>query len=141
MKKYTNIFKITFITYIMIIVARPYVSVQVWADICLLLFLFSLIYQMIYIIYLRKKENIKFCKSLFMYLIYAITSVSCLIIFDYISIFINGYSPSDFLGNTDGIKYYGLEAIINNGWTNLVYIPYLFFNIIVLIIYNLKSKK
>lgn len=105
MKIYTNIFKITFITYIMIIIARPYVTAQLWADICLLLFLVTLIYQIIYIIHLRKKENIKFYKSLITYFIYAISSVSCYIIFDYINMFINGYTHSDFLGNTYGITY------------------------------------
>lgn len=141
MKIYTNILKITFITYIMIIIERPYVTAQLWADVCLLLFFAALIYQIAYIVCLRKKENIKFCESLFTYFIYAISSVSCFIILNYINMFINGYTPNDFLGNTHGITYYGFEAIINNEWANLVYMPYLFFNIVLLVIYNLKSKK
>ena len=67
MKKYTNIFVITFITYILMIFARPYVTAQVCADLCLFLFILAIIYQIVYIIYFRKKDNVNFVKSYVFY--------------------------------------------------------------------------
>ena len=88
MKKYTNIFVITFFTNILMIFARLYVTAQVWADLCLFLFILATIYQVVYIVYFRKKDNVNFLKSLFMYFICALSTISIYIIADYIDIFL-----------------------------------------------------
>ena len=141
MKKYGNIFKITFITYVLLMIACPYITAQPWADVCLILFILALIYQLLYVIYLRKKENLKFTKVLCRYFVYTISSVSIYIIFDYIDICLNGFTPSDFLGNSYEETYYGFEALKHADWKNLFYIPYLIFNVIILIISKLVQKK
>ena len=141
MKKYENIFKITFTTYVLLMIARPYITAQSWADVCLILFISALIYQLLYVIYFRKKENFKFTKVLCMYFIYTISSVSTYIIFDYVNVWFNGFTPSDFLSNSYGNTYYGFDAIKQSYWKNLFYIPYLIFNVIILIIYKLFKKK
>ena len=141
MKKYTNIFVITFITYILMIFARPYVTAQVCADLCLFLFILAIIYQIVYITYFRKKDNVNFVKSLFMYFICALSTISIYIIIDYIDMFFNGYTPINFIGQSIGDTYYGFEAIFNCYWKNIFYIPYLIFNVIILIIYSLKNKR
>ena len=55
--------------------------------------------------------------------------------------FINGYTPTDWVGNGLGKTYYGIEAILENTWSNIVCVPYLIFNLIVLFIYKLKTRK
>ena len=64
MKKYDFIFKIAFINYLLVLIARPYITGRTWADIILFMFIFSCVYQIIYIFYLRKKENLTFLKSI-----------------------------------------------------------------------------
>ena len=63
MNKYDFIFKVSFI-------AAPSMTERTWADIILFLFIFSCIYQIIYILYLRKKENVTFSKSIANYFLY-----------------------------------------------------------------------
>lgn len=70
MKKYDFIFKLSFINYILVLIALPYITARTWADIILFLFIFSCIYQITYIFYLRKKENVTFLKSIANYFLY-----------------------------------------------------------------------
>ena len=70
MKKYDFIFKISFITYLLALIARPYMTARIWADIILFIFIFSCMYQITYIFYLRKKENVTFLKSIAKYFLY-----------------------------------------------------------------------
>jgi len=70
MKKYDFIFKIAFINYLLVLIARPYITGRTWADIILFMFIFSCVYQIIYIFYLRKKENLTFLKSIANYFLY-----------------------------------------------------------------------
>ena len=115
-KQYLNIFKLSFLTYILIILARPYITAQIWAwaDMCLFLFIIAIIYQLLFAVYLRKKENIK--------------------------IFFQEYHDCGLFGYSCGETYYGLEAIKNSGWNNLFYIPYLIFNIVLIVTYLFTDK-
>lgn len=70
MKKYDFIFKISFINYLLALIAIPYMTASSWADIILFIFIFSCIYQIAYIFYLRKKENVTFLKSIANYFLY-----------------------------------------------------------------------
>lgn len=145
MKRYFNIFKLSFITYILVILASKFITAQVWADICLFLFVFALVYQVIFLLFLRRKENIKLSKAIYTFFLLAISSVSCCIILDYIKMFFRGFQAIGLFGNAYGKKYYEIEAIINNDFANIIYIPILILNIILIIIYlrlnKLKQKK
>ncbi len=141
MNKYTNIFKMSFIFYVLVILASGYVTAQVWADIIFILFICSVIYQLIYLIYLRKKDNKKFFASLGLYFLFVISSVSAVIIINYIKYFIFGYTPSDFLGNTYDATYYGFRAIVENEWENIFYVPWLIINAIIISIYYIIKKR
>ena len=64
MKKFNFFFKLSFINYFFVLIAIPYITARIWADIILILFILSCIYQIMYIIFLRRHENITFLKSL-----------------------------------------------------------------------------
>ena len=121
------IFFISFLSYILISFARPYVTAKTWADICLIVFILSIIYQLVYIIYLRKKDNISFKMSIAKYFLFALSSFGISIIIYYIDCFINGVYIG-FFGVGD--KYYGIDAITNNILTNILFIPFLIIKII-----------
>jgi len=141
MKKYNLIFRLSFITYIMFMIAMPYITAQFWADLFMLLFIVSLIYQFVYLFVLRKKENQKFGEVLILFLVLAITTLSIRMLIDYMNDFIKGYTPTDFVGNSLGNTYYGMQAILENQLKNLLYIPYITLNLIILIVYKLKVRK
>lgn len=141
MKKFNLIFRLSFITYIMAMIARTYVTAQIWADLTIILFIAALIYQLVYLFVLRKKDDKKFSEILGLFFVLAITSVSGYIFINYLDMFINGYTPTDFIGNSLETTYYGFEAILENFWSNLIYVPYLVFNLIVLVIYKLIKRK
>lgn len=65
----------------------------------------------IYMIFLSKKDNKKFSNVLLKFLLYGITSVSVYILIVYGDNFINGYTPTDWVGNSTGSTYYGIQAI------------------------------
>ncbi len=106
----------------------------------MLLFIFSLIYQLIYLFFLRKKDNKKFVETLILFLISGITSLSVFMLIDFISDFINGYTPTDWGGNSLGYTVYGIKAITTQ-LKSIIYIPYIFINSVILIIYKLKARK
>ncbi len=139
--KYDLFFRLSFISYVLIIIARPYVTVQIWADIVLVLFIMALVYQFIYMFFLRKKENKKFSNVFLKFLLYGITSISIYIIIEYINDFINGFTPTDLLGNSTGSTYYGIQAILKNGWKNLFSVPYLILNLLFIIVYHKLANK
>ena len=141
MKKYNLFFRLSFIIYIIFMIAMPYITAQVWDDLIMLLFIASLIYQFTYLIVLRKKDNKKFGEILILFIILAITTLSVRMLIDYADAFINGYTPTDFVGNSFGHTYYGIQAILENKLKNIIYIPYIVVNLIILIIYNLKVRK
>ena len=141
MKKYNLNFRLSIITNIMAMIARTYVTAQIWTDLTIILFIAALIYQLVYLFVLRKKDDKKFGEILGLFFVLAITSVSGYIFIDYLDMFINGYTPTDFIGNSLETTYYGFEAILENFWSNLIYVPYLVFNLIVLVIYKLIKRK
>ena len=125
----------------MFMIAMPYITAQIWADLIMVLFISSVIYQFVYLFGLRKKDNKKFSEILVLFLICGITSVSVRMIIDYINVFINGYTPTDFVGNSLDYTYYGIQAILENQWKNVLYVPYITINVIILIIYNCKKDR
>lgn len=141
MIKHLNIFYLSFITYILLIIASPYITAQTWAGICLYMFIGALIYQFLFLCHFSVKENIESSRSLFLYFVCAISSVGLYIILYYNKIFFFGYEKCAFLAGDCYGTYYGFEAIRQDDWSNLVYIPYLIFNIIIILIYYRSTKK
>lgn len=141
MKKLNLIFRLSFIMYIFSLVAIPYFTAQLWADLIIFLFIAAVLYQIIYLFILRKKDNERFFDILILFIICGMTSVSFFIIIDYIDIFINGYSATDLVGNSLGKVYYGMEAILKAAWKNLFYIPYMIVNLIIVIVYSYFEKR
>lgn len=135
MKKYNAVFLLSFISYFMVLFASPYITAQTWADIFLLVFLISVIYQLLYIIVLRKKDGVSLGRSISKFFLYALSAVSCYIAVEYIDIFINGYKETAFLSGELIAVYYGFDAWINNFWYNIFFAPFLILNILYAIIY------
>ena len=124
MKIYDKLFKLSFLFYIIIIYKISYVTFT--------FFIFSVLYQLAYIIYFRKKNNLKLSKVIGKYFIYIANCISIYIILDYANMFVFGYTPVGILGDSADITYYGLEAWENNSWANLIYIPWLGINAILI---------
>ena len=139
MNKYTKMFKISFIFYILVLLVSDYITARLWADFILYLFILSVIYQLVYIFYLCKKENKKVLNSLGMYFLYAISSVSIFMLIDCVKSFIFGYTPS-FIGISSGTTYYGFEALTES-ISMFIYIPWFILNIIIIIIYCFINRK
>ncbi len=140
-EKYSLLFRLSFVSYVLIMIARPYVTAQIWADVILVLFIITLVYQFIYMFFFRKKDNKRFSNVFFEFLLYGITSVSIYILIGYIDNFINGYTPTDWVGNSTHDTYYGIQAILENDWKNLVSVPYLIFNLLIIIVYKLSNSR
>ena len=140
MKKYNLFFRLSFVFYVMLMIAIPYITAQIWADLFMVLFIFSLIYQLTYLFFLRKKDNKKFVETLILFLISGITSLSVFMLIDFIFDFFNGYTPTDWVGNSLGYTVYGIKAITTQ-LKSIIYFPYIIINSIILIVYKLKTRK
>ncbi|MBD5080375.1 MAG: hypothetical protein HDT44_01265 [Ruminococcaceae bacterium] len=66
----------------------------------------AVIYQLIYIIWLGRKDKVSVIKSIGRFFLYFLLSKSITIIISYISIYSNGFVEEDFLD-----VYYGAEAL------------------------------
>lgn len=97
MEKYNLFFKLSFINYFLVLIARPYITARTWADIILVLFIGSCIYQIIYILWLRKKENITFLKSILSWFLNLTYVMDVVVICFVITEIILGF------GNVDGL--------------------------------------
>lgn len=128
MKKY-SIFYITFVLsfamYSFILFVTPYVTAQMWADVVMCVFVNAVCYQFVYLFYLRKKDNIKFGRAVLLYLLCLFSGLEMYIFLYYGKLFINGYTPTDFLGNQISDTVYGWKAIQKDGFANFIFIPFL----------------
>ena len=113
--KYNLLFKLSFIMYILIIFARPYVSAKVWADAILVLFVVAVGYQLLYLFYLRKKEHLKFGRTIAQYFLCSLLSLEVWTVLHCADLFINGFTPRDWLGSFIGETVYGWAAITGDG--------------------------
>lgn len=118
----------------------PYITAQTWADICFFMFLGACIYQVVYIIYLRRKENISLGRSVAKYFLYAFGSLFCLVIYEYADLFFNGYKECSFLGECYE-TYYGFEAWKHDDIGNFVYGIVLLVCFVYYVSYYIISKK
>jgi hypothetical protein len=139
MKKYDLILKISFIPYILVMYARPYVTAQTWANHVFYLFLGAIFYQLCYLVFLRKKENVSFLKSLARTFLYLSFSAGIYVLTFYLDIYFNGYSYCFFMAYYG--PYYGFEAWKHAGFASLLLIPLLCVSTIYEICYFIISKR
>ena len=139
--KYTNIFKLCFISYVGVFLARPYITAQTWADIILLIFLVSCVYQLMYIIYLRKLDQLKvsFLRSITNYFLFFTYTIEIFLVCYTFYSFFFGYEGCFFLSCE---TYTGLE--IFNSWFIFYYIliiPCIIYQILYYVILAHITKK
>lgn len=135
MKKFSLIFLISFLIYILAIFAVPYMTARIWADVIALLFILACCYQLLYIIFLRKRDSVSLGRSISRYFLYLFSAVITVILIYYGNNFINGFTPTNFFGQEIGEKVYGFEAVIKDEWAHLFAIPLVFISFLYQIIY------
>ena len=123
MKKYSLIYMISFVMYPFLYVALPYATAKAWADITVLIFIAAAVYQLLYMIFLRKKDDVSLKRSIARYFLYLFITSAIPLVWFYADIFFNGYTFT-FLNASDG-PYYGFEAWSAAVWENIIYLPLL----------------
>lgn len=141
MKKRSIIFMLSFISYFFVIIASPHITARTWADLCLYGFFAAVLYQLLYIAILRKKDKVSLGRSIARTFLYAFIVVSCNIVMYYIDTFINGYIEYGFLSSNILASYYGFDAWANDFFANIIYVPSLIIIAIYDIAYFAISKK
>ncbi|MBE5864916.1 MAG: hypothetical protein E7292_01720 [Lachnospiraceae bacterium] len=138
---YYLFFLLSFIMYSVILFAVPYVTAQLWADITMYIFIVAIGYQLIYLFYLRKKDNLKFGGAVALYFLCLFISLEMFGILYYVDLAVNGYTPTDFLGNQIGETVYGWTAIGSDGWANYILVPFFLISILYQAIYMIAVFK
>jgi hypothetical protein len=144
MKKHNAIFTISFIPYFIVLFAIPYISARTWADVCFVFLLLSIIYQLCYIIFLRRRNKVSLLRSLSRFFLYALMAGSSYIVVQYIDMYINGYSVTVWVTGEVISTYYGFDAWANNGFGNILFLPFLTITLIYVMGYfkvNIAKKK
>lgn len=141
MKIWSLVYKLSFITYLLLIYALPYISANTLADIVLIVFILSVVFQIGYIFIFRKKDNVSFGHAVSLQFLCISIIVDILIIISYARMFVCGYTPSDFFGNSMGVTYYGIEAIRQNDWADVVFVPMLVICTLYQVIFFLVRNK
>ena len=139
--KYNIGFKISFIMYTLALVALPYMTARTWADIIALLFVVAVFYELFYLFYLRKKDNVKLSRAIAQYFLYLLISLELYVLINCIDLAVNGYTPTDFLGNSIGEAVYGLKAIIEDKMGVFVFGHIIVIATIYQIIYAIATKR
>ena len=126
MKKiYSIIFALSFLTYGIALSVNHYVTARLWADCLAYLFGVAVLYELVYIIVLRKKEKVSLGKAIGFYFLCFFTECELIAACYYGRLYFKGYTPTDFLGNVNGETIYGFAAIEADGWANFISPPIL----------------
>lgn len=137
MKKYSLIYLLSFLSYIFIWISLLNVSDGLWT---VWLFVISIIYQLLYIFILRKKDGVSFRRSISRYYLYFLIVLCTIIIGGYISVFFNGYSVCKGVMTYCSEPYYGFEAWVKME-DNSIFIPLIVLSMIYFIRYYNNYKK
>lgn len=140
-KKFSLLYMLSFIIYpITINELLYYMSARTGSDVIGILFILAFIYELTYIIYIRKRENIGLGRSISRFFLYLIYSITAMLFVGYINAFFNGYTSTYFFGLCTGETCYGFSALYQmlfNSWEHLFDIPIL----IVFLIYTVTYYK
>ena len=90
-------------------------SAKVWADAIVILFVIAVGYQLLYLFHLRKKEHLKFGRAIAQYFLCFLLSLEVWTVLHCADLFINGFTPRDWLGSFIGETVYGWAAITGDG--------------------------
>lgn len=140
MKKYSVVYLVSFMFYIPSFFAMPFMTARTWADIIALMFMLACCYQLLYIIYFRRKENITLGRSIARYFLFLSVTFVAIIVIGYGDIFLNGYAPTTWTGQQIGDTLYGFEAIVNDSWTHSFCVPVLLVSFVYQIGYYFISR-
>lgn len=99
---------------------------------CAVLAILMGIYELVYIVFLRRKEAVGLGRSIARFFLYALASFSLLFIGFLADNFINGYQERAWItGEAIGERYYGWEAVINDEWGlaffKIAFIPFVIY--------------
>ena len=135
MKKYSIVFALSFLTYGIALSVAQYVTARLWADCLALVFGVAVLYELLYIVMLRKKEAVSLGKAIAFYFLCFFTECELIAACYYVRLFFRGYTPSDFLGNVNGETVYGFEAIAADGWAHFIFVPVILLAVLYQVIY------
>ena len=117
-KPYTSVCFLSYISYIAVYFAMPYGLAfdwtLKWSNWASYFFALSVLYQITYLFYFRKRDNVSFGRALAYYVLGLSILGDMLVLYTYAKAFFNGYVFSFFTFYSR--RYYGFEA-----WKNMVY--------------------
>lgn len=140
MKKLSIIYCVSFLIYIPRFFVNPYVTARLYADIINLIFILILLFQLLYIIFLRKKDAVSLPRAIARFFLYTTVSAEIILLIWYGNNFINGYTPTSFYGEPVGDTIYGFSAVFQDSWSHIIFVPVLFISIIYQVMYLCINK-
>lgn len=97
------------------------------------------LFQLIYIIWLRRKENVSLGRSIARFFLYLLAVPDVMYVCYFVNTFFNGYNDRSFWGEPTHYVYYGFEAWAKDEW-NLVFFGFtLFVFVVYLVLYLVIS--
>lgn len=119
-KKFSIIYALTFFVYPVMLFCNWLYYLEDYM--CVIIAVLLTIYELVYIIFLRKKENVGIGKSIYRFFLYALISLNTIPLIMFAIDFVNGYQEvAWFTGKPIGERYYGLEAVMNDEWTQFIF--------------------
>ena len=141
-RKFSVIYFLSFFIYPMIICSN---WIYYLGDyLCAILAVLLAVYELMFIIFIRKKENISLGRSISKGFLFALISLNTIPVYFLADDFINGYQEYAFLGGPIGERYYGFNAIVKDEVTLFILgitFPALVIYLIAYIIISLILKK
>lgn len=150
MKKIGLIYRLSFLPYTAILCVLAHfrefrTAEEVILLVLILLMTAGFVYQLLYIIFLRRKEGISLPRSVAQFFLYIFLSIGLFAAFVYIYAFFAGYKSSTWLGYPPIVTtYYGFDAwkCLNGWYMFMLFIPTVIYGIVYLLItQNIKNKK
>lgn len=143
-KPVSIIFELSFLAYPLLLAAIPYVTARAWADIIAALWGAAVLFELVYIVYLRKKDGVSLGRSIAKYILYLLLSLAMLILACWFKAYFNGYRPAGLFGKPIGRTRYGFAAVkelLTNSWDHIFDIPILIIILIYTLVYLVISRK
>lgn len=141
-RKFSVIYFLSFFIYPMIICSN---WIYYLGDyLCAILAVLLAVYELMFIIFIRKKENISLGRSISKGFLFALISLNTIPVYFLADDFINGYQEYAFLSGPIGERYYGFNAIVKDEVTLFILgitFPALVIYLIAYIIISLILKK
>lgn len=121
MKKCSILYALSFISYTACLFAVEYITAQTWADMIFLAFLLCCVYELAYIFYYRKKDNVSFGRAVARLFQYSLIALWLWIAIYFVWGFFFGNNISNGFFGGDYTTYYGIEAWTEDDWGRLIF--------------------